>query len=150
MSLAKPQKAWIYALVCTIASVAGGLLGYAIGAFLFETLGQWLIGLYGYGNRVEEMRVLYQEWGWAVIILKGITPIPYKIVTISSGLLGYSLPLFLILSLLTRGARFYFLAVLLNYFGEPIKVWLDKYFALFMILLIIIIVAGFWIAAHAI
>jgi membrane protein DedA with SNARE-associated domain len=82
--------------------------------------------------------------------LKGLTPIPFKIVTITSGLLAYSLPLFILLSVVTRGARFFFLAVLLNYFGEPIKALLEKYFAVFMILLVVIVVFGFWIATHLI
>ncbi|WOJ90611.1 YqaA family protein [Methylocapsa polymorpha] len=149
MSLAQPKRAWVYALICTIASVAGGLLGYAIGALLFETVGKWLISVYGYGARVDEMRALYAQWGWAVIILKGFTPIPFKIVTITSGLLAYSLPLFIALSVLTRGARFFFLAVLLQRYGEPIKALLDKYFAWFLLGLAGLVVGGFWIAARA-
>ena len=97
MSLARPKSAWVYALICTIGSVAGALLGYAIGALLFETVGKWLINLYGYGARVDELRALYAQWGWAVILFKGLTPIPFKIVTITSGLLAYSLPLFITL-----------------------------------------------------
>jgi len=92
MSLARPKRAWVYALICTVGSVAGAMLGYAIGAFLFETVGKWLINLYGYGARVDQLRLLYAQWGWAVILLKGFTPIPFKIVTITSGLLAYSLP----------------------------------------------------------
>jgi membrane protein YqaA with SNARE-associated domain len=149
MSLARPQRAWIYALICTLASVAGGLLGYAIGALLFETVGKWLISVYGYGARVDEMRALYAQWGWAVILVKGFTPIPFKIVTITSGLLAYSLPLFIALSLLTRGARFFFLAVILQRYGEPIKVLLDKYFAWFLAALAGLVVLGFWLAARA-
>lgn len=150
MSLARPKRAWLYALICTITSVAGGVLGYAIGAFLFETLGKWLIGMYGYGARVDEMRDLYAQWGWAVIVLKGLTPIPYKIVTITSGLLAYNLPAFVILSLLTRGARFFILAVLLDRYGEPIKALLDKYFGWFLALLALSVVLGFWLAARAV
>jgi membrane protein YqaA with SNARE-associated domain len=150
MSLARPKRAWVYALICTIMSVAGGVLGYAIGALLFETVGKWLIALYGYGDRVEELRELYAHWGWAVIVFKGLTPIPFKIVTITSGLLAYNLPVFIILSLLTRGARFFILAVLLNRFGDPIRVLLDKYFGWFLAFLALSIVAGFWLAAHVI
>jgi membrane protein YqaA with SNARE-associated domain len=150
MSLARPKNAWTYALICTLASVAGGMLGYAIGAVLFETVGKWLIAIYGYGDKVAEMRLLYAEWGWAVIILKGLTPIPYKIVTITSGLLAYDLPAFIILSLLTRGARFYLVAVLLERFGERIKVLLDKYFGWFLALLVLGVVLGFWLAANVV
>jgi membrane protein YqaA with SNARE-associated domain len=150
MSVAQPKRAWFYALICTIGSVLGALLGYAIGALLFETVGKWLINLYGYGPRIEEMRALYAQWGWAVILIKGLTPIPFKIVTITSGLMAYSLPLFVALCFVTRGARFFIEAVLLNYYGEQINKLLDKYFGLFLAILVIAIVAGFWIATRVI
>ncbi|ACB94407.1 YqaA family protein [Beijerinckia indica] len=148
MSVAKPKRAWVFALICTIGSVLGALLGYAIGAFLYETVGKWLINLYGYGARVDELRALYAQWGWAVILIKGLTPIPFKIVTITSGLLAYNIPVFVALCLLTRGARFFILALLLNFYGEPIKRLLDQYFGLFLILLLVTVVGGFWIATR--
>jgi membrane protein YqaA with SNARE-associated domain len=148
MTIAKPKQAWAYASICTLASVAGGILGYAIGALLFETLGKWLIDLYGYGARVEELRAVYAHWGWAFILFKGLTPIPYKIVTITSGLLAYSLPLFIFLSLVTRGTRFFIAAVVLNRFGDNIRGLLEKYFALLMIGFIVVVIAGFFLAAH--
>jgi len=148
MSLARPKRAWVYALICTVGSVGGAVLGYAIGAFLYETIGRWLINLYGYGARVDEIRALYMQWGWAVILFKGLTPIPFKIVTITSGLLGYSLPLFILLSFLTRGARFFFIAVLLKYYGESINGLLDRYFGWFLALLAVAVVVGFWLAAR--
>ena len=107
MSLAKPTKAWTYAAICTVASVAGGIVGYGIGALLFDTLGHWLIQLYGYGAKVDSLRAFYADWGWAFILVKGLTPIPYKLVTIVSGLLGYNFFLFVLLSIITRGARFF-------------------------------------------
>ena len=148
MSVARPKSAWTYALICTVGSVAGALLGYAIGALLFDTIGKWLIDLYGYGARVDEMRALYAKWGWAVILIKGLTPIPFKLVTITSGLLSYNLPLFVLLCTLTRGARFFALALLLKYYGEPIRDLLDKYFGWFLLVLLVVIVLGFWIATH--
>jgi membrane protein YqaA with SNARE-associated domain len=148
MSIARPKSAWTYALICTVGSVVGALLGYAIGALLFETVGKWLIDLYGYGPRVDEMRALYAKWGWAVILVKGLTPIPFKLVTITSGLLSYSLPLFVLLCFVTRGARFFALALLLKYYGEPIRDLLDKYFGWFLLALLVVIVLGFWIATH--
>ena len=114
MSLARPRRAWLYAGIATIASVAGGILGYAIGALLYDTLGQWLIATYRYGDKLDALRAAYAQWGWLVILIKGLTPIPYKLVTIVSGLLGYNFALFLLLSLLTRGARFFILAGLLT------------------------------------
>ncbi|MBL8589552.1 MAG: DedA family protein [Methylobacteriaceae bacterium] len=150
MSLARPEKALRYAAICTITSVAGGILGYAIGALAYETVGKWLIGLYGYGDRVEDLRVFYATWGALFILIKGLTPIPYKLVTIVSGLLGYNFWLFVLLSIVTRGARFFLLAGLLNKFGEPIKRLLDRHFALFIVLILVAIVGGFWLAARVI
>ncbi|ACK51875.1 DedA family [Methylocella silvestris BL2] len=149
MSIAQPKRAWTYALICTVGSVLGALLGYAIGALLYETVGKWLIDLYGYGARVDEMRALYAKWGWAVILIKGFTPIPFKLVTIVSGLLAYNLPLFVLLCMITRGARFFALALVLKYYGEPIKKLLDRYFGWFILILAVIIVLGFWIAGHS-
>jgi membrane protein YqaA with SNARE-associated domain len=148
MSLAKPKRALFYALICTLASVAGGLLGYAIGAFFFATIGKWLINLYGYGPRVAEVRTFYAHWGWAFILVKGITPIPFKIVTITSGLLAYSLPLFVLFSLITRGVRFFTVAALLNRYGAPINALLEKYFGYFLLLFVAAVALGFFVGTH--
>ncbi|GAC1562532.1 MAG: YqaA family protein [Beijerinckiaceae bacterium] len=146
MSLARPRRAWFYAALCTIASVAGGAFGYAIGALLYDTVGHWLISLYGYAQKIETVREFYAQWGAAFILVKGLTPIPFKLVTIVSGLLGYNFALFLLLALITRGARFFILAALLNNFGEPIKAALEKNFGLFMGIIAFFIVFGFWLA----
>ena len=120
MALAKPEKARLYALVCTIASVLGGILGYAIGAFLYDTVGHWLISAYGYGGRDEAFRAAYAEWAeYWIILIKGLTPIPFKIVTIASGFAGYDFFMFVLLSIITRGARFFLEAELLRIYGEP-------------------------------
>jgi membrane protein YqaA with SNARE-associated domain len=148
MSLARPNRALLYALICTVASVLGGILGYAIGAVLFQTVGKWLISVYGYGDRVEQIRALYAHWGWAVILIKGFTPIPFKIITITSGLLAYSLPLFILLSIITRAARFFFVAAVLNRFGGTIHILLEKYFGFFLAALAGVTILGFWIAGH--
>jgi membrane protein YqaA with SNARE-associated domain len=148
MSLARPKKAWLYALVCTVTSVLGGVAGYAIGALLYDSLGQWLIQLYGLGDKVDGFRAAYAEWGALIIIGKGLTPIPYKLVTIVSGLLGYNFFLFMVLSVITRGARFFLLAGLLNWFGEPIKAALERHFAIFIGLILLAVVGGFWLAAR--
>src|SRR3569833_4192505 len=91
MSLARPQRAYVMALWCTIASVTGGLVGYAIGALRYDSVGHWLIQLYGYGDKVEAFRAAYAQWGDWIIQLKGLTPLPYKIVPITSGFASYSL-----------------------------------------------------------
>jgi membrane protein YqaA with SNARE-associated domain len=147
MSLAKPRLAWRYALIATLASVLGGVLGYAIGALLYDTLGRWLIGVYGYGDRVAALRQAYANWGALVILIKGVTPIPFKLVTIVSGLLGYNFGLFVALSVLTRGARFFLLAAALNHFGDPLRLALERHFAAFLAILAAVVVIGFVIAA---
>ncbi len=148
MSLAKPERAYYYAMVCTIASVLGGIVGYGIGYLLYETVGQWLMNLYGYMTKIDALRTFYNEWGWAFILVKGVTPIPYKLVTIVSGLLEYNFFLFVLLSTITRGARFFILAALLHRFGDQARAILDRYFADFMVLILVFIVGGFWLAAH--
>ena len=149
MALAKPKKAWFYATVCTIASVLGGIAGYAIGYLLYETVGLWLIQLYGYAQKVDTLRVFYDQWGWAFILVKGVTPIPYKLVTIVSGLLEYNLALFILLSIITRGARFFLLAAALNAWGDRIRGLLDRHFGLFLGLITVFVIGGFWLAAKA-
>ena len=149
MALARPQRAWSYALICTVASVLGGMLGYAIGALLFDTLGQWLIHLYGYGDRVAALKETYAKWGALVILVKGVTPIPFKLVTIVSGLLGYNFPLFVALSIVTRGARFFLVAGALHLFGDTLRGALERHFAIFLALSVAVVVLGFVLAAHA-
>ncbi|MDQ0396169.1 YqaA family protein [Labrys monachus] len=147
MSVAQPRKAWFYATVCTITSVAGGIVGYAIGALLYETLGAWLISAYGYENGVEQFRCLYAEWGTWIILIKGLTPIPYKIVTITSGFAGYSLFWFVVFSAITRGARFFILAGILNYFGAPLRAFIEKHLTPVVIGFVLFLGAGV-LASH--
>ena len=143
MALARPDRAWFYALVMTVTSVAGGLLGYAIGALLYESVGQWLFRIYGLTEGAEAFRAAYAHYGHWVILLKGLTPIPYKLVTITSGFAGYDLFWFAVLSLVTRGARFFALAALLGRFGPAIKGVIDTHFNKVMAGLAVTIVGGF-------
>ncbi|WP_036281470.1 YqaA family protein [Methylocystis sp. ATCC 49242] len=147
MTLAEPKKAWYFAALCTIASVAGGALGYAFGALFYDTIGLWLINLYGYAEKMDALRAFYAQWGAIFILVKGLTPIPYKLVTIVSGLLAYNFPLFIGLSLITRGARFFLLAAAINHFGDTIRLKLERHFGLFIGSLAVIVVAGFAFAA---
>jgi membrane protein YqaA with SNARE-associated domain len=146
MSLAQPKRAWLYASVCTVASVLGGVLGYAIGALLYDSVGHWLINLYGLGDKVEAFRASYAEWGALIILLKGLTPIPYKLVTITSGFAGYNIWLFILFSIITRGGRFFMAAIVLNRHGEWIRVRIERHLALSVAILAIVLVAGFIIA----
>src|SRR6476619_531806 len=149
MALANPHKARLYALVCTIASVLGGILGYAIGAFLYDTVGHWLISIYGYGDSVEAFRAAYARWGAWIILIKGMTPIPYKIVRIASGFAGYDFFMFVVLSITTRGARFFLEAELLRHFGEPIREFVEKRLTLVTTGFLAVLVGGFLIARYA-
>jgi membrane protein YqaA with SNARE-associated domain len=137
MSLAQPKRAWFFALVCTVTSVIGGVLGYAIGALLYDSIGGWIIQLYGYGDKVEQFRAAYAEYGAWIILLKGFTPIPYKLVTITSGFAGYSLFFFIVFSIITRGARFYLLAFLLSRYGPRARAIIEERL-------------GFWVTIGAI
>jgi len=146
MSLARPARAWVYATVCTAASVLGGVLGYAIGALLYDSLGQWLINLYGLGDKVEAFRAGYAEYGAWIILLKGLTPIPYKLVTITSGFANYNIWLFIALSVIARGGRFFAVAILLNRYGEWIRVRIERHLGFWVSLGAAVLVAGFIVA----
>lgn len=142
MSLAHPKRAWTFATWCTLASVAGGVLGYAIGALLYDTVGHWLISLYGYGDKVEAFREAYAKWGAWIILLKGLTPIPYKIVTITSGFAGYNIWLFIVFSVIARGIRFYLVAFLLNRYGERARATIEERLGLWVTIGVIVLLAG--------
>jgi membrane protein YqaA with SNARE-associated domain len=150
MSLVKPRRAWLYATVCTAASVAGGVLGYSIGAVLYDSLGQWLIGLYGYGDKVEAFRASYAQYGAWIILLKGLTPIPYKIVTITSGFAGYNIWLFILFSIIARGGRFFVAALLMNRFGDVIRREIEKRLGFWVAVATALLVSGFVIVARVI
>ncbi|MFG1215185.1 YqaA family protein [Xanthobacter flavus] len=148
MTLARPDKAWRYALIATVASVLGGLVGYAIGALLYDSLGKLIIEFYGYGQKVDQFRAAYAHYGHWVILLKGLTPIPYKLVTITSGFANYSLFWFIVLSIITRGARFFLLAALLHYFGPAAREFIEKRLGLVMLGFLAVIVIGLVAAAY--
>ncbi len=126
MSLSRPDKAWFYATLCTVTSVAGGLVGYLIGALLYDLVGHWLIQLYGYGDKVEMFRQSYAQWGVWIILIKGVTPIPYKLVTITSGFAGFNIVLFVLCSVLARGMRFYLTAFLLSRYGPRAREIIER------------------------
>ncbi|WP_293867957.1 YqaA family protein [uncultured Alsobacter sp.] len=145
MALARPDRAWHYAAVCTVTSVLGGMLGYLIGWLLFDSVGLWLLNLYGLGDKIESVRTWYAAWGALFILIKGLTPIPYKVVTIVSGALGYNFPMFVLLSVLTRGARFFILAGIFNRWGTPLKAFIERHLTAVALGSIAFIVAGFWL-----
>jgi membrane protein YqaA with SNARE-associated domain len=150
MVLANRERAWYYATVCTIASVIGGIFGYLIGWLLYDSVGAWLINLYGYGTQVDAFRQAYAEWGTWIILIKGLTPIPYKIVTITSGFAGYDLFWFVVLSVITRAGRFFMVAALLYYYGEPVRGFIEKRLELVMAAIAVVFVGGFVIVRYVI
>ncbi len=142
MSLARPARAYSYAFICTWTSVAGGVLGYAIGYLLYDSVGQWLISLYGYGEKVDAFRHAYAEYGMWIILLKGLTPIPYKIVTITSGFAGYDIWLFILFSIIARGGRFYVLAFLLHRYGDRARTIIEDRLGFWVTLAAVAMVVG--------
>ncbi len=146
MCLAEPRKAIRYALVATLGSVAGGLLGYAIGYFLYETVGAPLLATLGLTDGVETARCLLREEPLAVVGLfaaKAVTPIPFKILTITAGFLAFPLSWFLIASLVSRSISFMIVGVLFRLFGTPIKRFIDKYLTLVTVGFVVLVVGGF-------
>lgn len=143
MSLARPEKAWSYAFLCTWTSVLGGLVGYLIGGLLYDSVGQWLIQLYGYGDKVQAFRDAYAQYGVWIILLKGLTPIPYKVVTLTAGFAGYNFLLFVVLSVITRGARFFFVAFLLNRYGAQAREMIEKRLGFWVLISVVVIIVGF-------
>jgi membrane protein YqaA with SNARE-associated domain len=126
MVLARRAQAYLIAAVCTASSVAGGLFGYAIGYFLYDSIGVWLVDLYGMHDAAAEYRLWYADYGAWVILIKGLTPIPFKLVTIASGLAHFNIGLFVLLAAITRGVRFFIIAALLKRYGEPIERFIDE------------------------
>jgi membrane protein YqaA with SNARE-associated domain len=148
MSLARPDRAYFYATLCTVTSVAGGVLGYIIGAYLYDSVGLWLMQLYGYGDKIEAFRQAYAEWGAWIIVLKGMTPIPYKIVTIASGFAAYPIIPFIFLSFIARGMRFYLVAFLLHRYGPRAREIIEKRLGFWTTVGALIVIVGFVIAVY--
>ncbi|MET0336697.1 MAG: YqaA family protein [Caulobacter sp.] len=142
MVLAKPERAWFYAGICTAASVLGGMAGYLIGFFL-QDFGRWMLALTGHASGLEEYQCWYAQWGVWLILIKGLTPVPYKLVTIASGLAQFSLPVFIAASVITRGARFFMVAAVVKKFGPTMLPVIEKRLGLFAILFIVLLLGGF-------
>jgi membrane protein YqaA with SNARE-associated domain len=141
MVFAKPQKAFVYAGIATIASVLGGLLGYSIGMFL-QPVGHAILDFFGHGNDIETFRHWYDKWGVWVILGKGLTPLPFKIVTITSGFLKFNLALFFAASVITRGARFFIVAALIKQFGPQVQPVIERYLGWFTLAFVVLLVGG--------
>jgi len=145
MALARPDRAWRFALICLLGSVTGGALGYFIGYAVFDQLARPLIEFYGYGPRFAAFQALYAKWGLWVILIKGLTPIPYKIVTIASGAAHFDFAVFMAASAATRGARFFLVAALLRVFGVQVRDFIERRLTLVTSLLAAGVIGGFLI-----
>ena len=143
MVLADRRKAWLYAGVCTVASVLGALLGYWIGYEFYATLGQQIIAAYGLEAKVQDFIAAFNEYGLWIILIKGLTPIPYKIVTVASGIAHFSLAPFVLASIVTRGFRFFLVAGLLHRFGQPIQDFIERRLTLVTTAFLAIVIGGF-------
>jgi membrane protein YqaA with SNARE-associated domain len=143
MALAKPRSAWRFAMICTAASVAGGALGYLIGYAVFDQIAKPILDVYGYGTAYAAFQAKFQEYGLWIILIKGLTPIPYKIVTIAAGAARFDFVLFMIASVLTRGARFFLVATLLHFFGDRVRDFIETRLTLVTSALAVGIVGGF-------
>ena len=148
MALARPERAWFFATLCTLASVAGGVLGYFIGAALYDSVGLWVMNLYGLTDKGEAFREAYAHWGSWIILLKGLTPIPYKLVTIASGFAGYSFVMFVLLSLVARGMRFFAVAFLLNRYGAQARIIIEERLGFWVSIAAIALVGGIIVAVY--
>lgn len=143
MIIARPRRAFLIAAVATVASVLGALLGYYIGAALFDTVGRPVLDFYGKGAEFDSFAVTYNDWGaWAVLIA-GVTPFPFKVITIASGVTGLSLPVFVVAAILARALRFFIVAALLWRFGAPIQDFIERRLGLVFTVFVVLLVGGF-------
>ncbi len=148
MVLARPQRAFRIAAVATLASVAGGAAGYLLGYFFYETVGEPLLRMYGYTDAFAAFQERYHRWGsWAVLIA-GLTPFPYKAITILSGLTRLDFGVFMVASLIARGLRFFLVAALLRQFGPPIRDFIERRLGWVLTLFLLLLVGGFWILRY--
>ncbi|MCA0927105.1 YqaA family protein [Ruegeria profundi] len=145
MILARPSRAWLIATVALVASVLGGLLGYAIGAFFYESIGQPVLQSMGKAQAMEAFNTRFNDFGFWAVLTAGVTPFPYKVITIMSGWTGMPLGTFIATSILARALRFFAVAGLLWGFGEPIRTFIERRLGLMFILFIALLIGGFYV-----
>ncbi|GIL01462.1 MAG: hypothetical protein BroJett030_13610 [Alphaproteobacteria bacterium] len=143
MVLAERRRWLMIALICTVASVAGAFLGYFIGAVLYEAIGKPVLAFYGMQNRFDDIANWYNEWGGWGVLFAAVTPFPYKVLTIFSGATGLNLVVFTVVSIIGRGARFFIVAALLYYYGEPVRLFIERRLGLMFTLGLVLLIGGF-------
>lgn len=142
MCLAEPKKLWRYTNICALASLIGGLFGYAVGFYLFESVGRLIIDLYNAQESFQRFQDMFAEFGPWFLILKGITPIPYKLLTITAGFAHLDLTVFILCSIVARFSRFYMIAILLHFYGPQVRDIIEKRLMLVTTVLLVIIIGG--------
>lgn len=149
MALAAPTRALRFALICSVASVLGGIFGYAIGYFLFETLGRAVLDFYGGADLwFEQFKAAFNDWGFWWVAFAGFTPFPYKVITIASGVTKLDFATFILASTLSRSARFFLVALLLRHFGTPIRLFIEQRLALLTFLFFALLFGGFLVVKY--
>lgn len=143
LSLSIPAKAFYYALVSSVGSVIGGMGGYMIGLFFFEVIGRPIIDFYHMWEEYQNVRHLYQEHAFWAVFTAGFTPIPYKVFTIAAGVCKINFPIFIIASTVSRSLRFFMVSTLIYFFGERVKVFIERYFNILTIIFTILLIGGF-------
>ncbi|EDZ46271.1 DedA family protein [Rhodobacterales bacterium Y4I] len=143
MILARPSRAWLVALVALVASVAGGMLGYAIGAFFYDSIGQPVLEAMGKGDSMAEFNARFNDFGFWAVLGAGITPFPYKVITIMSGWTGMPLGTFIATSILARALRFFIVAGLLWQFGAPVRDFIERRLGLVFSAFMVVLFGGF-------
>lgn len=143
MCIAERQKAFLYAAICTLGSVIGGIFAYFVGYFLYDTVGIRILELYGYQEQFNYFQSLYNEYGTWIVLAGGFTPIPYKLITIASGVTHMNIGAFILFSVIGRAGRFFMIAALLWKFGAPIKDFIEKYMGWLTIIFFSLLIGGF-------
>ncbi len=148
MILARPSRAWLIAGVALVASVLGGMLGYAIGAFAFDSIGQPILASMGKAEAMTEFNARFNDFGFWPVLIAGMTPFPYKVITIMSGWTGLPVGTFIVTSIVARGLRFFIVAALLWKFGAPIRDFIERRLGLMFVLFVLILGAGFYMVKY--
>ncbi len=143
LCIAIPKKSFKYAAVCAVGSVLGGAFGYGLGLWAMESVGQPIVDWYGLADKYEQVKNLYQEHDAMAVFAAGFTPLPYKLFTITAGAFHIDFPKFMLVSLLSRSARFFLVAVFIWKFGAPVKTYIDRYFNILSIVFMVLLVGGF-------
>lgn len=143
LAIAVPKRSFYFALVCTVGSIIGGIVGYGIGSLFYESIGEPIVHLYHGEPVMTKIRLWYDQYGFWGVLIAAITPIPYKIFTIASGVFEFKFSTFFLSSVIGRSIRFFAVGTLIFYFGAPIKIFIEKYFNILSILFVILLVGGF-------